>query len=131
MAVAIKMKHDKDPKEVLVEKLPDLSQFELFNNQVLVALYERPEETQSGVILTKNSRAEEEWQGKAALIISHGPRAFRDDDGKWFVDANLGPGDWIVMRPSDGWPIIINDVKCRIINDTAVRMRITSPDLVW
>jgi hypothetical protein len=35
------------------------------------------------------------------------------------------------MRPSDGWGINVNGVKCRMLNDTAVRAKIDSPDRIW
>jgi hypothetical protein len=37
----------------------------------------------------------------------------------------------VIFRPSDGWGITINNLMCRILEDTAVRGKITAPDQVW
>jgi hypothetical protein len=70
-----KMKHEVDPREEIIRQLPDLKHVEVFNNMVLVAVYERPDKTASGIILTGNTKDEDKYQGKAALIIKLGPIA--------------------------------------------------------
>ena len=125
------MTHDNDPRAELLKAVGDLSEIEIFNNHVLVATYIRPDKTKSGIILTDNTRKEDEYQGKAALILKKGPMAFKDEDGQWFQDATFSEGDWIVLRPSDGWSVSVNGHPCRILSDSAVRARISRPDLVW
>jgi hypothetical protein len=49
----IAMLHEKDPKEVLLEQVGDISKIEVFNMQVLVAVYIRPEKTKSGLFLSE------------------------------------------------------------------------------
>jgi hypothetical protein len=44
------MSHEEDPKKKLLEELGDISNVELFHNQVLLAVYLRPEKTKSGLI---------------------------------------------------------------------------------
>lgn len=129
---AMLMQHEEDPRQVLLRELGDLSAFPVYNNNVLLALYERPERTKSGLIMTQTSRDEEQWQGKAALVVALGETAFAPDEKNgWFLTQAPKLHDWIVMRPSDGWPLLINKVKCRMVTDTAIRMAIPSPDLVW
>ena len=129
---AMLMEHDEDPGEMLARKIGrTLKDVDVFNNGVLVAVYERPKKTKSGVILTQTYVEEEQWQGKACVIVKMGNAAFRDPDERWFVGADLKLGDWVVIRPSDGFPISVNSVKCRLVNDTAIRMRIPAPDVVW
>ena len=128
----MRMLHEIDPRKDLVSKLgPELNDVVVFNANVLVAIYMRPETTAKGIILSDTTRGEDEHQGKACLIVKAGPVAFKDPENKWFVGADVDVGDWVVIRPSDGWPISINGVKCRIINDTAVRAKVTAPDMVW
>lgn len=128
---AMAMNHETDPRDQLLKKLGDISSVEVFNNQVLVAVYERPEKTKTGIVLPQAYRDEDKFQGKAALIVAMGPAAFQDADGRWFQGANLKTGDWILLRPSDGWPVTVNGTLCRMLNDTAVRARIDRPDRVW
>jgi hypothetical protein len=44
---------------------------------------------------------------------------------------NIELDDWIVFRPSDGWPITVNGVLCRMLDDTSVRGKIDVPDKIW
>lgn len=124
------MRHDTDPREDLLKKLGDISDFEIFNNMVLVAIYERPEKTKSGLILTQTSRDEDKYQGKAALIVKTGPAAFLSD-GNYFTEGGPKIGDWIAIRPSDGWPISVKGTLCRMLVDEAVKIRIPAPDSVY
>lgn len=127
----LEMQHDKDPKQDLLEQLGDISSIELFNNQILVATYIRPEKTKSGLYLSDKYRDEDKFQSKVGLIISIGPSAFQDDTGVWFNNASFNLNDWVIHRPSDGWSVTINGVLCRILTDTQVKARVPHPDLVW
>ena len=127
----IAMLHEKDPKKVLLEQVGDLSKIEVFNMQVLVAVYIRPEKTKSGLYLSDKARDEDRYQSKVGLIIKKGPTAFVDKDGEWFSGLDIKEGDWIVFRPSDGWNITVNGTLCRMLDDMSVRARIEHPDQVW
>jgi co-chaperonin GroES (HSP10) len=128
---ALIMAHDGDPKQKLLDEIGDLSQVELFNNQILVAVYVRPTKTKSGLYLTDKYADEDKFQGKVGLLVGMGPAAFQDDSGQWFNDASFNLHDWLVYRPSDGWSITINGVLCRMLSDTQVKMRIPTPDTAW
>lgn len=128
---ALIMAHDSDPKQKLLEEIGDLSQVELFNNQILVAVYVRPTKTKSGLYLTDKYADEDKFQGKVGLLVGMGPAAFQDDSGQWFNNASFNLHDWLVYRPSDGWSITINGVLCRMLSDTQVKMRIPTPDTAW
>ncbi len=127
----IAMLHEKDPKEVLLEQVGDISKIEVFNMQVLVAVYIRPEKTKSGLFLSDKARDEDRYQSKVGLIIKKGPTAFVDKDGEWFSGLEIKEGDWIVFRPSDGWNVTVNGTLCRMLDDMSVRARIEHPDQVW
>lgn len=125
------MQHDIDPREDLLNKVGNLKGVDVFNNAVLVAVYVRPNKTKGGVLLTQQYTDEDRIQGKAGLIIKKGPRAFVDPTGEWFAGAQIDEGDWVIFRPSDGWPISVNGVSCRLIDDTAIRGKVDQPDRVW
>lgn len=122
------MDHEKDPKEKLQT---DVSSVEIFNNQILVAVYLRPEKTKSGLYMPDTHRDEDKHQSKVGLVLKKGPNAFIDETSTWFKDISVDVGDWIVFRPSDGWQITVNGVLCRILDDTYVKGRIDQPDRVW
>ncbi len=125
------MSHEVDPKQKLLDDLGDISPFEIFNNQILVAVYIRPIKTKSGLYLPDQSREEDKVQGKVGLVVKKGPAAFVDETSEWFKDISVELNDWVVFRPSDGWSITVNNVLCRIIDDTAVRGKVDMPDRVW
>ena len=82
--MAIVMKHAVDPREVIMKNVGDLSSVEIFNNQILVAIYIRPEKTSGGVLLPNQTRDEDKWQGKMGLVLKKGPSAFVDESQNWF-----------------------------------------------
>ena len=125
------MDHDVDPKRKLLEDLGDISNIEIFNNQILVAVYVRPTKTKSGLYLSDKTIDEDRYQGKVGLLVGMGPAAFQDDSGAWFNNTSFNLHDWLVFRPSDGWSINVNGVLCRMMADTQVKMRIPSPDFAW
>jgi hypothetical protein len=134
---AMLMEHDVDPAKVLWDNLAGvLDDIDVFNNQVLLAIYDRPERTKSGIMLPKKYLSEEQWQGKACLLVKFGTAAFEDPEERWFVGTTFHVGDWVVIRPSDGFPITVlgpkgQAVLCRMVNDTAIRARVKRPDMVW
>lgn len=124
------MSHEEDPKNKLLDELGDLSEIELFHNQVLLAVYIRPQKTKSGLYLTDKHTDEDRYQSKVGLLVKTGPQAF-EQDGNWFSGLNFSDHDWLVFRPSDGWSITVNGVLCRIFDDINIRGRVPHPDAVW
>ena len=124
------MDHETDPKIALQNSVGDLSNIEIFNTQVLVAVYIRPQKTKSGIFLTDKTTDEDRFQSKVGLILKKGESAF-EEDGTWFKNIKFNDGDWVVFRPSDGWSITVNGVLCRILDDIHVKGRINTPDWVW
>ncbi len=127
----VPMLHDVDPTAKLLSEIGDISGLEIFNNQVLVAVYIRPTKTKSGIYFADKTIDEDRHQSKVGLIVKKGPTAFDDPNGEWFQNESFEEKDWVVFRPSDGWPITVNNVLCRILQDVQVRGRVTHPDLVY
>jgi co-chaperonin GroES (HSP10) len=127
----VRMTHDVDPKKVILDELGDITDIELYHNQLLIAIYIRPEKTKSGLYLSSQTRDEDKYQGKVGLVVKKGPDAFRDDTGKWFRDVSISEHDWVYFRPSDGWQVTVHGVLCRIIDDTDIRGRLPAPDVIW
>jgi co-chaperonin GroES (HSP10) len=124
------MLHEKDPKLTILESLGDISNVELFHNQVLLATYLRPTKTKSGLILTDSHVDEDRYQSKVGLLVKKGPKAF-EQDGTWFEGMEFKEHDWLIFRPSDGWSITVNNVLCRIFDDINIKGRVQDPDAVY
>jgi co-chaperonin GroES (HSP10) len=125
------MDHEVDPAKKIIEEIGDLSKIELFNNQILVGVYIRPQKTKSGLYLSDKTTEEDRFQSKVGLLLKLGPRAFEANDEGWFDGEKFNLNDWLVFRPSDGWSITVHNVLCRILTDTQVKMRVPNPDEVW
>lgn len=129
----VAMLHEVEPREAILNLLGDLSDLKIFNNQVLVAIYMRPELTRGGIALPRGHLDEDKHQSKVGLVVKLGPDAFQPDpEGKWsFNGVDIKIHDWIVFRPSDGWQITVNKILCRILDDTNIRGSVQHPDTVW
>ena len=127
----IAMEHSIDPRKDLLKKIGNIDEIEIFNNQLLCAVYVRPEKTKGGIVLPDQHRSEDKIQGKVALVLKKGEMAFVDDGKSWFVGVEVDINDWVIFRPADGWSITVNGVLCRILDDVNVRGRVQHPDQVW
>ena len=132
----MRMAHTEDPRAAIYAKIGlkkdgTIPGFELFGNRVLLGLYERPEKTKTGIILTDKYRSEDEHQGKAAVCLMKGPSAFVDSDVFSFHGQDLEVGDWVMMFVSHGLKCVVNGQLCRIIRDQDITMKIPMPDQVF
>ena len=124
------MDHEKNPKDDILSRLGDISNVEILHNQVLLAVYVRPQKTKSGLYLTESHREEDRFQSKVGLLVAKGPQAFVDD-GQWFSNTSFSMHDWLIFRPSEGWSITVNGVLCRMFDDVNIKGRVDHPDAVW
>lgn len=131
MAKNLAMVHTVDPASVIQKQIGDLKDYPLFANWVLVGVYERPEMTKSGIILPDQTRSEDKYQGKAALVLKKGPSAFKDDDNYKFHGMSADVGDWVAIFVTDGRQIIINGQLCRMVEDYHIRLKLPAPDVVY
>ena len=127
----MEMMQSDDPKGDILAAIGSLEGCSVLNNQVLVAVYIRPEKTKGGIYLTDKMRDEDKYQGKIGLIVKMGPEAYSDDSGRWFNGMTIKEHDWIVFRPSDGWSLEVNGVLCRMIDDTSTKMTVPTPDMIY
>ena len=122
------MDHAVDPKLKIKDEIGNLDSVELFNNQVLVGVYIRPEKTKSGLVLSHITTDEDRYQSKVGLLLKAGPNAFEPNSEGWFKGQKFNLDDWLVFRPSDGWQITVHGVLCRILLDTQIKIRVQHPD---
>ena len=133
-----------DEKQAILDKLGDLSQVQIAQNEVLVAIYIRPEKSAGGILLTDRTRKEDNYQGKVGLVVKIGSacRFERYDAARnitFGLDIQLH--DWVVTRPSDTWALDVNGgedtsdpkafTNCRLVFDDQIRMKIPNPGMIW
>jgi hypothetical protein len=133
-----------DEKEAILSKLGDLSAVQIAQNEVLVAIYIRPEKSAGGILLTDRTRKEDNYQGKVGLVVKIGSacRFVRTDpDTGVTYGVPIDLYDWVVTRPSDTWPMDVNGgedtsdpkafTNCRLVFDDQIRMKIPNPGMIW
>jgi co-chaperonin GroES (HSP10) len=128
---AMVMFHEKDPREVALESIGDISDVEISGNQVLIVTYERPEKTKSGLLLADVTKDEDRSQGKVGLIVKMGATAFVDPENKYGFPPDMALHDWIFYRASEAWAVTVNGKHCRVLEDVNLRGRVSHPDVVW
>lgn len=135
MPAANKKQVEFDPKMEILEKVGDVSGYEIAHNELLLAIYMRPEKTAGGIVLPQQNLREDLFQAKAHLVLKIGP-------GCTFKNLKIGVHDWVVVRPSDAWSLDLNmnpdmamDVQkfspCRMVYDDQIRAKISDPRMVW
>ena len=62
------MTHDVDPKKVLLDALGDIDDYNVFHNEVVVAVYIRPEKTKSGIYLPDTASKERPMEGTVLAV---------------------------------------------------------------
>lgn len=108
-----------------------LDDFEVYHNNILVATWIRPAVTEGGIHLPNKTQEEDKWQGKVGLVMAFGPQAFYTDSTHDFGDQEISIGDWIIYRVSDGFPVTINGVHCRLLQDVEIKGRIKDPKIIY
>lgn len=130
-----KMVHKTDPRNDIYTKVGALDDCDVFHNQILVAVYERPNQiaVKGGgtLYLADKTRDEDQYQGKVGLVLKTGPLAFVGRDVDEFAGQKVERGEWIAFRVSDGWSLLINGQLCRMIHDVDCKLRIPAPDYVY
>jgi hypothetical protein len=133
---------DSDKQEIL-SRLGDISEVEIAQNEVLIAVYFRPKKVGRFYMPDENLK-EDKYQGKTGLVVKIGSacrfqRTNPDTGVTYGLDIRLH--DWVVTRTSDTWPFEINTnpesadpkdfVFCRLVYDDQIRMRVPRAGMVW
>lgn len=128
---SMKMEHETDPRQDLIDKVADhIKDIEVLAHWVLLATYIRPEKTKGGIFIPNESQKEDTFQGKVGLVVAMGPTAFVEDATTKFP-IKIKVGDWVSYRVSDGWQLTIGGNPCRLLEDTHLKMRLASPDVIY
>jgi co-chaperonin GroES (HSP10) len=147
MPAALKAKQNdpsEDQKREILKKLGDVSEFEIAQNEVLLVIYQRPEMTAGGIVITHQTQKEDIYQGKVGLVVKIGEHCQFDRIDPY---TNVKTGipielhDWVVVRPSDTWALDVNMhsdtlskkdfMPCRLVHDKDIRAKIPHPMVIW
>jgi len=132
-----------DLKKVILDKLGDISAVEVAQNEVLLAIFMRPETTASGLVIP-GAQKEDRYQGKAGLVVKIGEACVfehKDEYSGAAFKLDVKLHDWVVVRTSDTWTFdltsdpnafsISDFVPCRLVRDKLIRLRVPSPLMIW
>lgn len=144
-----KLDEPDEQKKAIFKTLGDLDQYEMLDEELLIALYAKPNVLAAGkrsdgstyqLVGTDNDTIEaSRYQGKIGLLITKGPSAYKyHPNGQPYQGIEPEIGDWLISRASDGREIWLKDLRnmgaeyvcCRRIHWTLVGMRITDPRTV-
>jgi len=144
-----KLEGPDEQKVSIFERLGDLDQYEMLDDEVLTAIYAPSNVAFSIVdkdgvkrelITTDNATDEFRWQGKIALVVKVGPTAFKwMNNGQPYEGIKVKKGDWVIYRVSDSAEIFLRGMEhhgkgdyvcCRRIVATNIKMRIKDPRAV-
>lgn len=120
----------KDPRKAIPDLVGDLDGIEVIGDMVLVGIYIRPEKTAGGIIRPTVNKQEDVWQGKVGIVLKWGSDAFRDLETGELYSQRVEVGEWCVFKVGDGWSVHINDYPCRLVRDSAIRLKIKDPNVV-
>lgn len=134
IAYQVKPVHEIPPDEAIWNDVGDLDGHEVLFQNVLIATYTRPAtRTAGGVVIPENVVADDRYQAGVGMVLKVGPTAFVDDEDLKikFHGFSVGPGDWVVFRPSEGLKFQLGKRMCRLIPDVHLKMRIAQPDDIY
>lgn len=144
MAAPAAKQKELDPKQEILDKLGDLSEAVIAQNEVLLAMYMRPEKTAGGIIMPHQNLREDRYQGKVGLVVKIGEACrFQRTNSVTGVTYGIPVDlhDWVVVRTSDTWSLDINPnpnvsdpnafTLCRLVFDDQIRMKVPHPGMVW
>lgn len=122
----------KDPEEfkrIALEKI-NVDQVDVFLNRVLTIVYIGYERTAGGIIKPHDTKAEDIYQGKVALVLKVGPTAFVSDATHDFHGMFVARGNWVTFRIGNSSQIEISKVPCRLVSDHYIELRVSDPRMV-
>lgn len=140
----IRVSKSGDAAKRLLDAIGDISGIFVLGPRILVAVYERAKHaansngdvvTKGGVIIgfkEGGTLSEDQWQGKVCLVLKKGGLAFAGGYASGLEHSDrVEVGDWIVIRPTDGFAMLRGGTTCRLVTDSNVLMKVPAPDTVW
>jgi co-chaperonin GroES (HSP10) len=133
MAV-IQMRNSATADRELLKAIGDISDIEVLNDRILIAIYRHEGVTKGGIHTTTTTEDESDYQGKVGLVIKIGPLV--NVPGKEITrGAEFKLGDWVVVNPSSGLSMHAGQHgskrMLRMLVEKDIHMRVKRPDCIW
>jgi co-chaperonin GroES (HSP10) len=133
MAV-IQMRNSATADRELLKAIGDISDIEVLNDRILIAIYRHEGMTKGGIIASTKTEDESDYQGKVGLVLKIGPLV--NVEGKIETrGAELKIGDWVVVNPSSGLSMHAGQHgsgrMLRMLIEKDIHMRVKRPDCIW
>lgn len=130
----------KDIKAETLKALGDLSKYEVYGSNVLVATHVRSEviseiKTHDGRVVhlfgTDKKVDEDRWQGTMGFILKLGPTAFKYDGPYEWSGKAPSALDWVMFHSSDARELFIRKTSCKLIDSSLIRMKVPDPSEIY
>lgn len=118
----------------LLKAIGDISDIEVLNDRILIAIYRHEGVTKGGIHTTVMTEDESDYQGKVGLVLKVGPlvNAPGKDEAR---GAKITTGDWVVVSPSSGLSMHAgqhgSSRMLRMLIEKDIHMRVKRPDAIW
>jgi len=127
---------DEEKQKILsMVDMDEIDRIELFGGRLIVAKWIR---SKIGSIITvRETKKEDEYQGKVGLVLKVGPLAFVDDENHNWCGLRAKVGDWVMYGHSDGsdFNYSLNgthdQVPCKVLNEVEVQAILPRPDFAY
>lgn len=111
-----------NPKLAIINAVGDLTKEVVLYDLVLIGIYIRHERTSGGIIRPLENVQEDVFQGKTGLVLKLGEEV---------ENPRVSVGEWVVYSIKDGWSVTVNGTPCRLVPHDRIRMKTSSPDVVF
>src|SRR5713226_95475 len=130
MAV-IQMRNSATADKLLLKAIGDISDIEVLNDRILIAIYRHEGITKGGIHTTVTTEDESDYQGKVGLILKLGTLVnFGDKSQTRGVEFKIN--DWVVVNPSSGLSMHAGQHgsrrMLRMLVEKDIHMRVKRPD---
>lgn len=138
-STVVELARSKDQKQLIFERVGDLTKHQVLKDLVLVATYIEPETTAGGIIKPDRMLDESRYQGKVGLVLKLGPTAFKYDGAYPYEGPIPVVGDWVKFHPSNAREFFLggpggkgnSGISCRHVSSELIEAIIDDPEKIW
>ncbi len=118
-------------RKYVKDKLGSLEDYVVLGSNVLCATYVLPEKTAGGIIRPNLHVDQDRFQGKISLVLKLGESAFKYDGPYEYLGRKPKVGEYVMCHASDPRELAINEVSCRLVDSSLIRMIVPDPDAFY
>lgn len=108
----------------------------VYGDDCLIAMFNRGDlgdvKTRGGIILTGETLAEDDFQGKVGMLMKVGPDFHsKEGNAEFFGENKPEIGDWVMLRVGDTYSFKIRKKMFRMCEAKMLRAGVSKPDVIW